>query len=60
MATYLMTWNPDIWDERIAGTIGWSTGRTNKIILGDRLFLMRQVTRTTRRMRGRVVRLQCD
>lgn len=43
MATYLMTWNPNIWDEQIAGTIGWSTGRTKKIIPGDRLFLMRQV-----------------
>lgn len=43
MATYLMTWNPDIWDEEIAGTIGWSTGQRKTIIPGDRLFLMRQV-----------------
>ncbi len=43
MGTYLMTWNPDIWDEQITGTIKWSTGQTKKIIPGDRLFLMRQV-----------------
>ena len=43
MATYLMTWNPNEWDGEIAGTIGWSTGNSKKIVPGDRLFLMRQV-----------------
>ncbi len=43
MATYLMTWNPEIWDGEITGTIGWSTGRRKKIVPGNRLFLMRQV-----------------
>ena len=43
MATYLMTWNPDIWDGKIAGTIEWSTGQRKMMIPGDRLFLMRQV-----------------
>lgn len=54
MATYLLTWKPTRWhwhdlaDEvHEVGTTGycdsrWSSGRTKKIVPGDRLFLLRQ------------------
>ena len=42
MATFLLTWNPNIWDEEITSPIEWSCGNTKRIHSGDRLFLMRQ------------------
>ena len=42
MATFLLTWNPDIWDGAITSPMGWSCGHTKRIVPGDRLFLMRQ------------------
>lgn len=54
MTAYLLTWNPDRWswdsfDEDVARAVRgeivemeWSTGNTNRITPGDRLFLLRQ------------------
>ncbi|MGL6095971.1 MAG: HNH endonuclease [Fimbriiglobus sp.] len=44
VATYLLTWNPAVWDGEIASPMLWSCGHTKRIVPGDRLFLMRQVT----------------
>lgn len=53
MATYLLSWNPKVWDwtgiqddiaevaENGYSEIQWSTGVTKKIKAGDRVFLMR-------------------
>ena len=43
MPTYLLTWNPDIWDGEITSQKSWSCGQTKRIERGDRLFIMRQV-----------------
>ncbi len=43
MPTYLLTWNPDLFDGEITSPMGWSCGHTKRIVPGDRLFLMRQV-----------------
>lgn len=42
MATYLLTWNPEIWDGDVASEMSWSCGQTKRIVSGDRLFIMRQ------------------
>jgi 5-methylcytosine-specific restriction protein A len=56
MTTYLLTWNPQKWQwDNIKGQIeeiydngvspdSWSCGMTNKIVEGDRVFLLRQGT----------------
>lgn len=42
MPTYLLTWNPDVWNGEITSPMGWGCGHTKRIVPGDRLFLMRQ------------------
>ncbi len=44
MATFLLTWNPAVWNGEITNPSDWSCGRSKKIRIGDRLFLMRQGT----------------
>ncbi|MDM7999699.1 MAG: HNH endonuclease [Dehalococcoidia bacterium] len=54
MATYILTWNPDRWswdelDQQVArlrrnepALDRWSTGNTKSVVVGDRLFLLKQ------------------
>ncbi len=42
MPTFLLTWNPAIWDGVITDPFDWSCGNTKRIKAGNRLFLIRQ------------------
>jgi|GEM_PF-1416656 len=40
--TYLLTWNPAVWNGVIENSSDWSCGNNTRIKTGDRLFLIRQ------------------
>ena len=42
MPTFLLTWNPAVWDGEITDPSDWSCGNNKRIKAGDRLFLIRQ------------------
>lgn len=42
MPTFLLTWNPAVWDGAITNPCNWSCGNNKRIKPGDRLFLIRQ------------------
>ena len=44
MPTFLLTWNPAVWDGEIIDPCDWSCGNNKRIKVGDRLFLIRQGT----------------
>lgn len=40
--TFLLTWNPAVWNGEITNPSDWSCGNNKRIKAGDRLFLIRQ------------------
>lgn len=44
MPTFLLTWNPAVWDGEIIDPCDWSCGNNKRIKVRDRLFLIRQGT----------------
>jgi 5-methylcytosine-specific restriction protein A len=44
MSTFLLTWNPAVWNGEITNPSDWTCGNSQRIQAGDRLFLLRQGT----------------